>query len=53
MTIFSIKPLLAVLVSLLLLPVLISSRSANIREGWTFAIAIAKFLIVASMFPTF
>jgi multicomponent Na+:H+ antiporter subunit D len=49
--IHSIKPLLAVLVSLLLVPVLASSRSENIREGWTFAIAIAKFLIVASMVP--
>ena len=50
-TIYSIKPLLAVIVSLLLIPVLISSRTPNIREGWTFAIAIAKFLIVASMVP--
>ena len=52
MTIFSIKPLVAVLVSLLLPPILISSRSANVREGWTFAIASVKFLIVASMLPT-
>lgn len=50
-TIYSIKPLLAVIVSLLLIPVLISSRTPNIREGWTFAIAITKFLIVASMVP--
>ena len=50
-TIYSIKPLLAVVVSLLLIPVLISSRTPNIREGWTFAIALAKFLIVASMVP--
>jgi multicomponent Na+:H+ antiporter subunit D len=49
--IYSIKPLLAVLVSLLLVPVLASSRSENIREGWTFAIAIAKLLIVISMIP--
>jgi multicomponent Na+:H+ antiporter subunit D len=50
-TIYSIKPLLAVIVSLLLIPVLVSSRTPNIREGWTFAIAITKFLIVASMVP--
>jgi multicomponent Na+:H+ antiporter subunit D len=50
--IYSIKPLLAVIVSLLLIPVLVSSRTPNIREGWTFAIAITKFLIIASMLPT-
>ena len=50
-TIYSIKPLLAVIVSLLLIPVLVSSRTPNIREGWTFAIAITKFFIVASMLP--
>ena len=49
--IHSIKPLLAVIISLLLVPILASSRTANIREGWTFAIAIVKFLIVASMVP--
>jgi multicomponent Na+:H+ antiporter subunit D len=47
----SIKPLLAVLISLLLVPVLVSSRSPNIREGWTFVVAIVKFLLVASMIP--
>ncbi len=47
----SIKPLLAVLVSLLAtLPLMISSRP-NIREAWTFAAAIAKFLLIASMVP--
>jgi multicomponent Na+:H+ antiporter subunit D len=50
-TIYSIKPFLAVLVSLLLVPVLVSSRTPNIREGWTFVIAAVKFLIVASMVP--
>ena len=48
----SIKPLLAVLVSLLVVPILISSTRPNIREGWTFVAAIAKFLIVISMLPT-
>ncbi len=50
-TVFSIKPLLAVLVSLCILPVLASSRSPNVRESWTFVAAIAKFLIVISMLP--
>jgi multicomponent Na+:H+ antiporter subunit D len=50
-TIVSIKPFLAVLLSLLLPPVLASCRSDNIREGWTFIIAIAKFLLIASMVP--
>lgn len=51
-TIISMKPLLAVLVSLLLTPVLISSRSPNVREAWTFVAALAKFLIILSMLPT-
>jgi len=51
-TIVSIKPLLAVLVSLLVVPILVSSRAPNVREAWTFVAAAAKFLIVASMVPT-
>ncbi len=50
-TITSIKPLLAVLVSLCVVPLLMSSRSPNVREAWTFVAASAKFLIVASMLP--
>lgn len=50
-TIYSAKPLIAILVSLFVIPVLISSRSENVREGWTFAAAIIKLLIVASMAP--
>lgn len=49
--IYSAKPLYAILVSLLVIPILISSKSDNIREGWTFAAATLKFLIVASMLP--
>ncbi|MCD4741080.1 MAG: monovalent cation/H+ antiporter subunit D family protein [Desulfobacteraceae bacterium] len=50
--IISIKPLLAVLVSLLIIPMLISSSDKpNVREGWTFTAGIIKFLIVASMLP--
>ncbi len=51
-TITSIKPLLAVLVSLLVTPILVSSRAPNVREAWTFVAAAAKFLIVLSMVPT-
>ncbi len=50
-TIVSIKPLLAVLVSLLITPILASSRAPNVREAWTFLAAVAKVLIVASMVP--
>jgi multicomponent Na+:H+ antiporter subunit D len=50
-TITSIKPLLAVLVSLLITPLLVTSRSPNVRETWTFVAAVAKFLIVVSMLP--
>ncbi|NVM21917.1 MAG: monovalent cation/H+ antiporter subunit D family protein [Desulfobacterales bacterium] len=51
-TITSIKPLLAVLVSLLITPLLISSKAPNVRETWTFVAAAVKFLIVLSMLPT-
>ena len=51
-TITSIKPFLAVLVSLLITPMLVSSRAPNVREAWTFVAAAAKFLIVLSMLPT-
>jgi len=51
-TIISIKPLLAVLVSLLVTPILVSSRTPNVREAWTFVAAAVKFLIVISMVPT-
>ena len=50
-TIVSIKPLLAVLVSICAVPLLILSKRSNIRESWTFAAAVAKFLIVLSMLP--
>ncbi len=50
-TIFSIKPLIAVLISMLVTPVLVSSKNANIREGWTFTAAALKFAVVLSMLP--
>ncbi len=51
MTIISAKPLIAVLLSMCLPLVLVSTRSENVREGWTFTVAIIKFLLVASMVP--
>lgn len=49
----SIKPLLAVLVPLLVIPVLVSSSAKpNVREAWTFIAGTLMFLIVASMLPT-
>ncbi|MBL0714697.1 MAG: monovalent cation/H+ antiporter subunit D family protein [Desulfosarcina sp.] len=50
-SIFSIKPLAAVLVSLLAAPFIFGSRSPNVREGWTFLAALIKFALVASMLP--
>ncbi|MFP3867392.1 MAG: monovalent cation/H+ antiporter subunit D family protein [Desulfobacteraceae bacterium] len=47
----SLKPLLAVLVSLGVVPILISSPSANVREAWTFGAAGLKFVLVLSMLP--
>ncbi len=49
--IFSIKPLLAVLIPLIVIPIIVSSRTENIREGWTFAAAISMFLVVLTMLP--
>lgn len=50
-TIVSIKPLVAILASICAVPLLILSKRSNIRESWTFAAAVAKFLIVLSMLP--
>jgi len=51
-TIISIKPLLAVLVSLVaVIPIVISGRNPNLREGWTFLAGIIKFGLVVSMLP--
>jgi multicomponent Na+:H+ antiporter subunit D len=49
--VYSLKPLITVLVSLGVVPILISCRSANVREAWTFASAAVKFLMVTSMLP--
>jgi len=51
-TLISIKPLIAVLVSICAVPLLIlSTKRPNIRETWTFVTAVAKFLIIISMLP--
>ena len=48
----SIIPLLAVLVSLLIVPlILLSSKLRNLREFWTLAAAFAKFAIVLTLLP--
>ena len=50
-TIISIKPLIAVLVSICAVPLLILSKRSNVRETWTFVAAGVKFLIILSMLP--
>ncbi|NVM20642.1 MAG: monovalent cation/H+ antiporter subunit D family protein [Desulfobacterales bacterium] len=51
-TITSVKPVLAVCVSLFSTFLIIaSSNRANLRESWTFLAGIIKFVIVASMIP--
>ncbi|EFK09804.1 NADH-ubiquinone/plastoquinone (complex I), subunit [delta proteobacterium NaphS2] len=50
-TIQSIKPLIAVLVSICVVPFLVLSKRPNMRETWTFAAAIVKLLLVLSMLP--
>jgi len=51
-TIVSIKPLLAILISTAVIPlIIISGKRPNLRESWTFIAAITKFLIVLSILP--
>jgi multicomponent Na+:H+ antiporter subunit D len=51
-TVTSIKPLLAVLVSLVaVIPIVASGSRPNLREGWTFLAGIIKFGLVVSMLP--
>jgi len=52
-TYFSLKPLLAVLVSLVAVAlIVIPNQRPNVRESWTIMAAIAKFAIVFSMLPS-
>ena len=51
-TITSIKPLLAVLVSLVaVIPIVASGSRPNLREAWTFLAGFIKFGLVLSMLP--
>ncbi|QJT07603.1 monovalent cation/H+ antiporter subunit D family protein [Oceanidesulfovibrio marinus] len=51
-TIVSMTPFLAVLVSLVAVPGIVSAKSPNAREAWTFVAAFVKFGLVVSMLPT-
>ena len=52
-TYFSLKPLLAILVSLVAVAlIVIPNQRPNVRESWTIMAAIAKFAIVFSMLPS-
>lgn len=50
--IMSIKPLIAPLISLGVVPFIIACKNANVREGWTFFAAGLKFILIATMVPT-
>ena len=51
-TITSIKPLLAILASLIaVIPIAASGKKPNLREAWTFLAGIIKFGLVVSMLP--
>ena len=50
--IISLRPLVTILVSILVIPVLISSgKRPNAREAWTFTAAFIKFGLILSMLP--
>jgi len=51
-TVYSLKPLLAVLVSLVaVIFIVIPNQRPNVRESWTIMASLAKFALVASMLP--
>ena len=50
-TILSIKPLITILVSICAVPLLVLSKKPNMREAWTFTVAVVKLLLVLSMLP--
>ncbi len=51
-TVYSLKPLLAVLVSLLAAGlIVVPNQRPNVRESWTIIAAVVKFGLVASMLP--
>ena len=50
--IYSLRPVLAVLVSAIAIPLIVASyRRPNVREGWSVLAALTKFGIIASMLP--
>jgi len=52
-TVYSLKPLLAVLVSLVaVFLIVIPNQRPNIRESWTIMASLAKFALVISMLPS-
>ncbi len=52
-TYYSLKPILAILVSLVaVVLILIPNQRPNVRESWTIIASLAKFAIVASMLPS-
>jgi multicomponent Na+:H+ antiporter subunit D len=51
-TYFSLKPLFAVVISLVsAILIVVSGRRPNVREAWTLAASVAKFAVIASMIP--
>ena len=51
-TVVSIKPLLASLISLVaVIPIVMSGKRPNLREGWTFLAGVIKFGLIISMLP--
>ena len=51
-TVYSLKPLLAVLVSLVAVAfIVIPNQRPNVRESWTILAALSKFALVSSMLP--
>ncbi len=50
-TFFSLKPLMAVLVSLLAAILIVVSGRPNLRESWTVVAAVVKFTLALSMLP--
>lgn len=52
LTYFSYTPLYAVLISMAIVPLIfLSSKSPNIREGWTILAALIKFALVLTLLP--
>jgi multicomponent Na+:H+ antiporter subunit D len=48
----SVRPILAVVISLIAVPLIVATKRPNLRETWTLLAAAGKFLMVLSMVPT-